>query len=94
MGRFVNRQNRTRIAVVSFFFIIINSILIYSSFNKPNMAKRIITKDVTIEVTSPVKCTDEQFKEWIYFETGYSAVIDLNNPLSDYDLEADDVSID
>lgn len=48
-------------------------------------------KKITIRVESPVPCTEEQFEEWVCFCLGYTGCIDGNNPLIDYELEADDV---
>ncbi len=48
-------------------------------------------KQITITVTAPIECTDEQFEEWAMYSLGYSACCNLNNPLHEYDLEADDI---
>jgi hypothetical protein len=50
-------------------------------------------KEITIVVEAPVGCTDEQFREWVYFCLHYMGSISNENPLSDYDLEAKDVTI-
>jgi hypothetical protein len=50
-------------------------------------------RDVTITLTTPCECTDEQFKEWVGFNTGVIGGISSANPLCDYDLDADWVSI-
>lgn len=48
-------------------------------------------KEVTITVTAPVDCTDEQFEEWAKFNLGYSERISMDNPLHEYDLECSDI---
>ena len=50
-------------------------------------------REVIINVTPPIKCTDEQFTEWIYYCTGYSSSISIDNPLHEYDMDADDVTV-
>jgi hypothetical protein len=50
-------------------------------------------RDVTITLIVPCDCTDDQFKEWVEFNTGVIGGISLTNPLCDYDLDADYVSI-
>lgn len=46
-----------------------------------------MTKEVRFTVTAPVECTDEQFKEWVEYCTGYSASISMSNPLHEYEME-------
>lgn len=53
-----------------------------------------MTKEITITVTAPVECTDEQFNEWVMFNTGYTASISVDNPLCDEPLEAETIDID
>ena len=48
-------------------------------------------KKITITVEAPIPCTEEQFEEWVLFGLGYAGDIDMSNPLSGYQLEADDV---
>ncbi len=50
-------------------------------------------KEIRITVKSPVDCTEEEFRAWIYFCLGYRADIQMSNPLHEYDLEATDVTI-
>ena len=50
-------------------------------------------KQITMYVTAPVECTDEQFEEWAEFNLGSRADMSTSNPLSDYDLTTDDVTI-
>ncbi|WP_156133227.1 hypothetical protein [Lacinutrix sp. Hel_I_90] len=52
-----------------------------------------MTKEVIITVTAPCECTDEQFTEWIYYSTGYLGSISIDNPLHEYDMDADDVTV-
>jgi hypothetical protein len=52
-----------------------------------------MTKDVNITVTAPVKCTEEQFREWIEFCVGYRANISIDNPLVNYSIEAEEVDV-
>jgi len=53
-----------------------------------------MTREITITVTAPVDCTDQQFKEWVMFEVGYGSSISIDNPLHEYDLEADVINFD
>ena len=50
-------------------------------------------KEVTITVTAPVDCTDEEFKEWVEFCVGYMGGMSMENPLHEYSLEVRDVTI-
>ena len=50
-------------------------------------------KEITINVVSPIDCTDEQFEEWCKYCLGYNSSISLENPLHKYDLEATFVDI-
>lgn len=50
-------------------------------------------REIKIIVTAPVECTEEQFKEWAEYCTGYSSSISLNNPLCDQKMEADDIEV-
>ncbi len=34
------------------------------------------------------ECTDEEFADWVKFEVGHLGGIKVENPLSNYDLEA------
>lgn len=52
-----------------------------------------MTKEITITVTSPIDCTDEQFNEWAKFCLGYNGGISIENPLHEYDLEATDINL-
>jgi len=52
-----------------------------------------MTKEVTITVTAPIECTDEQFEEWVRYCTGYTNSISLSNPLYVYGMEAYDIDI-
>ncbi len=38
-------------------------------------------------------CTDTEFADWVRYQVGHSCQLSLNNPLSDYDLEADVLEI-
>ena len=49
--------------------------------------------EVKFSVKPPVEATEEQIREWIYFELGYHAQMSTDNPLHEYDLDAEDVSI-
>lgn len=51
-----------------------------------------MTRKITISVTAPVECTDEQFREWSEFCLGHTSSMSSENPLSEYDLEASEVS--
>lgn len=53
-----------------------------------------MTKEVKLTVTAPTDCTDEQFQEWVEYCTGNRASISMNNPLHEYDMDADNVEID
>jgi len=44
-------------------------------------------KQFIITVSAPCECTDEQFEEWVKFCSGYQASIDIENPLSEHDME-------
>jgi len=50
-------------------------------------------KEITITVIAPIECTDEQFQEWAEFCLGYRGNISIDNPLHEYDLEANDLNI-
>lgn len=52
-----------------------------------------MTKQITITVTSPIDCTDEQFNEWVKFCVHYTAEMSLSNPLHEYDMESDTITI-
>lgn len=52
-----------------------------------------MTREVALTVTAPVECTEEQFEEWVKFCTGYHASISTDNPLSEWDMEADLVDV-
>lgn len=52
-----------------------------------------MTREISITVTVPIDCTEEQFEEWVYAELGYRGGVSLENPLCEYDLEAEQVSI-
>ncbi len=52
-----------------------------------------MNKDITINVTAPCECTEEEFQEWVEYNTGYSAGVSMKNPLHEYDLEANSVNI-
>ena len=52
-----------------------------------------MTKEITITVTAPCECTEEQFREWAEFCLGYRGGVPLTNPLHEYDLEASDVTV-
>lgn len=45
------------------------------------------TYRVTFEITPPVPATKEQVEEWVRFQVGSNGDIELENPLSDYDME-------
>lgn len=51
-------------------------------------------KEITITVSAPIECTDEQFEEWVEYCLGYTGGISMDNPLCEYDLEANEVIID
>ena len=51
------------------------------------------TYTVTFEVTPPVDATSDQVEEWVKFQIGNMGGMSLENPLSDYDLESDNVSV-
>ncbi|NLR94944.1 hypothetical protein [Flammeovirga agarivorans] len=44
-------------------------------------------KKVSFNISPPVPCTEEQFREWIEYNLGAIASISLDNPLSDFELE-------
>jgi len=48
-------------------------------------------KEITITVKAPCECTDEQFQEWVEYCLGYTGSISFDNPLHEYDLEAESV---
>lgn len=48
----------------------------------------------TIFLTPPVDATDNQIQEWVEYCTGYRGSISMDNPLNQYDLEADSVDVD
>ena len=54
-----------------------------------------MTKEILIKVSTPegVECTDKEFKDWVLYELGCVGGISISNPLSDYELEADEVYI-
>jgi len=62
---------------------------IHSTVNRETM-----TREITITVTAPVDCTDEQFEEWVKFCTGFTAQIQMGNPLCEYDMSAGTISFD
>lgn len=49
--------------------------------------------EVTMTATIPVDATDEQIQEWIEYCTHNRGGISIENPLSDYDMQADDVNV-
>lgn len=50
-------------------------------------------REVTISITSPCDCTEEQFQAWIEYCVGYSGEVSMDNPLHEYDMEANSVTI-
>lgn len=50
-------------------------------------------KEIIITVKAPVECTDEQFQEWAEYCLGYRGGMSAENPLHEYDLEANDVDV-
>jgi hypothetical protein len=52
-----------------------------------------MTREITITVTAPIECTEEEFKEWAWFNLGCCGDISIENPLGAYDLEASEVNI-
>ena len=48
-------------------------------------------KEITISVTAPCECTEEQFEEWVKYCLGYLGGCSMDNPLHEYDLEANSV---
>ncbi len=50
-------------------------------------------RTIKIRVVAPVECTDEQFLEWCEFCVGSAFSMSNDNPLVDYDLEAESVDI-
>lgn len=51
-------------------------------------------KEITIEIEIPdVGANEEQIDEWIYFCLGYNGMMSGSNPLSQYDLEASDITM-
>lgn len=51
-------------------------------------------KTITIRITSPVECTEQQFNEWIEFSIGYRASISIENPLMYEPFEARELTIE
>ena len=52
-----------------------------------------MTKEYTITVTAPCECTNAEMDEWVEFCVGYTAQISTENPLWEFDLEVDDISL-
>jgi len=50
-------------------------------------------KEIRITVKAPCECTDEQFQEWVEYCLGYRGGVSMENPLHEYDLEADRVDV-
>jgi hypothetical protein len=48
---------------------------------------------VEMIVEIPCSATQEEVEQWIKFETGYTGSLNLDNPLSDYELETKSVSV-
>jgi hypothetical protein len=48
-------------------------------------------KELLITVKAPCECTEEQYMEWVKFELGYTCSISIENPLHEYDLEANNI---
>ena len=48
---------------------------------------------IGMTVIIPTDATDAQTEEWVKYELGYSGEISVKNPLSDYDIEAKNISI-
>jgi hypothetical protein len=48
-------------------------------------------KEVVMIVKSPISCTEEQFEEWVRFETGNKHCISYSNPLHEYELDAEHI---
>lgn len=50
---------------------------------------------IELTITIPdTEATDEEIKEWIKFETGYSSSIEIKNPLQSEPLEVEYCNID
>lgn len=49
------------------------------------------TQRFIIEVAVPVEATDEQVEEWVRFCVGNRGSIPNSNPLSEHDLECNEV---
>lgn len=49
--------------------------------------------EVRIKVTPPVAATREEIQEWVEYCTGYCGGISEDNPLCEYDMQADDVDV-
>lgn len=55
--------------------------------------EKIITREIRIQVTSPIECTEEQFEEWVRFSFGNLGGCSSQNPLCEYDAEAKELDI-
>lgn len=49
--------------------------------------------DIEATIPIPAGASREQVIKWIEFKLGFTGGIDCNNPLSEYDLDADRVLI-
>ena len=41
----------------------------------------------------PVESTEDELREWVEYCLGITGMLSMNNPLSEHDLEGDDVTI-
>jgi hypothetical protein len=49
--------------------------------------------EINITIQKPdIDCTQEEFREWLYYELGYSGSIKMDNPLADEQLEITDIN--
>ncbi len=47
--------------------------------------------ECTLKMTLPVDATKQEVEEWLEFNLGIRNVMEGNNPLSHYDIEADSI---
>lgn len=45
---------------------------------------------IEITIEPPMKCTDQEFKDWVLFKTGIKPNAGIKNPLNGYDMVIDD----
>ena len=49
-------------------------------------------KNINFDIVPPCECTDDEFKEWIYFQFGIICSISEDNPLCEIDIELNSVN--